>query len=152
MEPSFPGAQHGGSSAPAGATMEEASHARSCGDREPVGGRKASDEGREGAPPFKAVLALRKKKERAQTSELWATMELLAPTLEENKGVPGGQRCYPPPTPLHPPFRPRNEERETLGGEPAPLRILRLVGRDVPAPPGFWGGVDPEAPRPSNPL
>lgn len=92
MEPSFPGAQHGGSSAPAGATMEEASHARSCGDREPVGGRKASDEGREGAPPFKAVLALRKKKERAQTSELWATMELLAPTLEENKGVPGGQR------------------------------------------------------------
>ena len=34
-------------------------------------------------------LALRKKNERAHTTELWATLELLAPSVDANKGHPG---------------------------------------------------------------
>jgi hypothetical protein len=69
--------------------MEEASHAPSGGDREPEGEGGGSDEG---GPEVKVMLATRKRAERAETTALWARMELLAPKLDENKGVPGGQR------------------------------------------------------------
>ena len=36
-----------------------------------------------------AMLALRKKNERANTIALWATLELLAPNVDQNKAPPG---------------------------------------------------------------
>ena len=42
-----------------------------------------------GRPANKEALALRKKNERANTTALWATLELLAPNVDENKGQPG---------------------------------------------------------------
>jgi len=37
----------------------------------------------------KEELALRKKDDRANTNALWATLELLAPNVDENKAQPG---------------------------------------------------------------
>ena len=61
-----------------GAWSQEASHARAA-----VGGRAASDAVRHEG------LALRKKNERARNNALWATLELLAPKVNANKGQPG---------------------------------------------------------------
>jgi hypothetical protein len=58
-----------------GAWSQEASHARAAVVR-----------------PTKEELALRKKNERANTTALWATLELLAPNMDENK-VQKGHRC-----------------------------------------------------------
>ena len=52
-----------------------------------VGGRFAPHAGRPVAT--KEELALRKKDQRANTTALWATLELLAPNADENKAQPG---------------------------------------------------------------
>ena len=39
--------------------------------------------------PTREELALRKKNERSNTTALWATLELLAPSVDENKAQPG---------------------------------------------------------------
>jgi len=66
------------SAGPGGAWSQEASHARAA-----QSGRTASNEVRQ------EELALRKRIERANTTALWATLELLAPNVDENKGLPG---------------------------------------------------------------
>jgi hypothetical protein len=66
------------STGPGGAWSQQAHHVRAA-----VGGRAASDSARH------EDLALRKKNERAHTTKILATLELLAPILDENKGQPG---------------------------------------------------------------
>jgi len=70
------------SAGPGAAWSQEASHARAA-ER----GRTASGAVR----PYTAKegLALRKKNERENTTARWATLELLAPSVGENKGQPG---------------------------------------------------------------
>ena len=70
------------SAGPGGAWSQEASHARAA-----VSGGTASDE----VPPYttKEELALRKRNERTHTTNLWATLALLAPSVDENKGQTG---------------------------------------------------------------
>ena len=69
------------SAGPGGAWSQEAGHARTA---MVVGGRIAP------RPVItKEELALRKKDERATTTALWATLELLAPIVDENKAQPG---------------------------------------------------------------
>ena len=71
------------SAGPGGAWSQEAGHAQAA----EVGGRNAS---RAVRPVMtKEELALRKKNERTHTTALWATLESLAPTVDENKGQPG---------------------------------------------------------------
>jgi len=72
------------SAGPGGAWPQEASHAQAA---VVVGGRIASHAVR--PVMTKEDLALRKKNERANTIALWATLELLAPSVDENKGLPG---------------------------------------------------------------
>jgi len=70
------------SAGPSWAWSQDASHAPAAG-----GGRTASDAMR----PYtsKEDLALRKKNERANTTALWGTLELLAPNVDANKAQPG---------------------------------------------------------------
>jgi len=70
------------SAGPGGAWSQEANHARAA---VVVGGR--IDAVRPVAT--KGELALRKKNERANTTALMATLELLAPNVEENQRQPG---------------------------------------------------------------
>ena len=41
------------------------------------------------ATASKRELALQKKKERAHTTAMWARLALLAPNMDENRGLPG---------------------------------------------------------------
>jgi len=72
------------SAGPGGAWSQEASHDRAA---VVVGGRSASHAVR--PLTTKEELALRKKNERANTTALWATLELLAPNVDANKRQPG---------------------------------------------------------------
>ena len=64
------------------AWSQEASHARAA-----AGGRTASVVVRPDV--IKVELALRKKIERARTIKLMESLEVLAPSVDENKGLPG---------------------------------------------------------------
>ena len=72
------------SSGSVGAWSQEASHAQAAG-----GGGTASDALR--PYPTKEELALRKKNERAHTTKLLARLEVLAPSVDENKGQRGNR-------------------------------------------------------------
>ena len=69
---------------PGGAWSQEAGRAQIA---MVVGGHTASHAGR--PVTIMQELALRKKNERANTTALWATLELLAPNVDENKAQPG---------------------------------------------------------------
>ena len=67
---------------PGGAWSQEASISPPA-----VGGHTAFDAMR--PLTTKEQLALRKKGERAHTTALWSTLELLAPIVDENRALPG---------------------------------------------------------------
>ena len=69
------------SAGPGGAWSQEAGNSPPA-----VGGRAASHAV---YPTRKEYLALRKKKERVLNTALWARLELLAPAVDANKGLPG---------------------------------------------------------------
>ena len=70
------------SAGPGGAWSQEASYARAA-----VSGCTVSDAMR--PKRAKEELALRKKNERENTTALWTRLALLAPTVDENKALPG---------------------------------------------------------------
>jgi len=70
------------SAGPGGAWSQDASHARAA-----ESGGTAPDAVR--PLTTKEELALRKKNERANTTNLLARLQLLAPIVDENKGQPG---------------------------------------------------------------
>jgi len=79
-----PGRETMFSAGPSGAWLQDARHARAA-----ASGRTASDAVRPCSYTTKEELALRKKNERAHTTKLMATLEFLAPIVDENKGQPG---------------------------------------------------------------
>jgi len=80
------------SAGPGGAWSHEASHAREAVVVSNLTASHAVRPGTRMQNPTKVELALRKKNERANTTALLATLELLVPNVDENKRQPGN-RC-----------------------------------------------------------
>ena len=104
------GIAHLSSSQPGGVSMQQAwSHPRG---NPPLGGRPASDAG---GGMSKEEMALRKKKDRAQTTTLWARLEVLAPKVDSPAPNPHPVTASPAPA------------AQPLGRCPAPAAHFRTL-------------------------